>query len=379
MKIALVCPYNVGRAGGVLEVIKNLRHGLVQQGHDVIILTPQPREMVKKSHLNDDGIIFLGTGTEFRAPTHTSLQLSVAIDTVQIEKILNTHKFDIIHFHEPWVPVVSRQILSRSESVNIATFHAVVPETIVSRSMAKVVTPYALSILRYLDAFTAVSEAAAGYVRSLSDQPIEIIPNAIDLGFYTPAKVVKSKKTKTVLYVGRLEKRKGVKYLLQAFSLLRAKHADVRLIIAGDGPDKAMLQKLTLELGIKTAVDFKGFVDDDTKLKLLRSADLFCSPALYGESFGIVLLEAMATATVAVAGNNSGYDALMKDSGQLSIINSKDAAEFARRLEIMMFNERVRSLWLDWANTYVRAFAFDNITERYEELYVRALARKRQS
>ncbi len=378
MKIALVCPYNVGRAGGVFEIIKNLRHGLIQRGHEVYILTPQPRDIDQALHLNEDGIIFLGTGTEFKSPTHTSLQISVAIDSEQIEKILSKYNFDIIHFHEPWVPVVSRQILSRSKSVNIATFHAVVPETIVSRSVVKVVTPYALSILKYLDAFTAVSDAAAGYVRSLSDSPIDIIPNAIDLGFYTPSKHSQVHNSKTILYVGRLEKRKGVKYLLKAFSLLKTKHPDVRLVIAGDGPDMTMLKRLSLELGLNSSIDFKGFVDDDTKLQLLRESDLFCSPALYGESFGIVLLEAMATATVAVAGNNGGYAALMKDSGQLSIVNPKDTLEFTRRLELMLYDERIRSLWLSWAKDYVSNYSFFNITAQYEDVYARALDQKRR-
>ncbi len=373
MKIALVCPYNVGRAGGVFEIIKNLHNGLSKRGHDVHILTPQPREWQDRPAKPDDGIIFLGAGTEVRSPTHTSLQISMAIDTPQIEKLLDKHHFDVINFHEPWVPVVSRQILSRSQAVNVGTFHAVVPETIVSRSVVKVVTPYALSILKYLDALTAVSDAAAGYVRSLTDQPVSIIPNAIDLEVYRPVAGKRDPNIKTILFVGRLEKRKGVKYLLKAFAILAAQHDDIRLIIAGDGPDRSLLVGLCAELGITKQVEFKGYVDEVTKLKLLSCADLFCSPALYGESFGIVLLEAMAMSTVTVAGNNSGYVDLMKDVGQLSIVNPRDSVEFARRLALMLYSESLRRAWLSWSAKYVQDFSFAKITKQYEDVYAKAI------
>ena len=371
MKIALVCPYNIGRGGGVFEIIKDLRSGLVSRGHYVQILTPLPRDPVA----NTEDIIFLGGGTEIRSPTHTSMQFSVGVDTDAIDEVLKKERFDIIHFHEPEVPILSRQILSRSSAVNIATFHAVVPETLTSRSFIRVVMPYTQSILKYLDKMTAVSEAAAEYVRSLTKKEIEIIPNGIDLTRYyrsNKENPYNKQSRKKIVYIGRLERRKGVSYLLQAYALLQAKHENVELIIAGAGPDRERLELLAEDLKLRH-VSFIGFIDEPTKLNLLQTADLFCSPAVYGESFGIVLLEAMATGAVTVAGNNSGYDSLMQGLGQVSIVDPHDSKEFARRMHLLLNEVKLRNLWEEWSSEYVKQFNYPTIISKYEDVYERAL------
>jgi phosphatidyl-myo-inositol alpha-mannosyltransferase len=374
MKIGLVCPYNIHKGGGVFELIRELRTGLIERGHEVKIITPQPREA---DLVTDKDIIFLGGGAEFRSPTHTTLQFSASVSPELIDQVLEREQFDILHFHEPWVPVVSRQILSRSKAVNIATFHGVVPETLMSRTVVRVVTPYATSILKYLHELTAVSDAAAEYIKSLTNDPVTIIPNGIDLArFHRPAQLPAPQKIRSILYLGRLERRKGVKYLLQAYRLLTQTETDVELIIAGDGPDRERLEMLSEDLHLKN-VHFLGYVDEAAKLKLLRKATIYCSPALYGESFGIVLLEAMASGAITVAGNNSGYTTLMKGVGQLSIVNPRDEDEFARRLHLLLHEQSVRKLWYDWSGEYVQQFTYPNIISRYEELYKAALAKHR--
>ena len=177
------------------------------------------------------------------------------------------------------------------------------------------------------------------------------------------------------MYVGRLETRKGVKYLLKAFAILSSKYPDVNLIIAGDGPNRDKLKQLSSELGLKN-VSFLGYIDDEKKLELLSHADLFCSPALFGESFGIVLLEAMASGTVTVAGSNSGYIDVMKDLGTVSIVDPQQTEEFARRLELLLFQEDIRSLWKKWAKDYVKQFSYPNVIDQYETLYKRSLKEK---
>lgn len=376
MKVGLVCPYSFTKGGGVQEVVKELSLELTKQGHDVTIITPQPKEPYTDTRFR---VIFLGSLTDFKSPTATTVQISASVLTDEIDAILEREKFDILHFHEPWIPVLSRQILARSNTVNVATFHAKLPETIATRAMSKVITPYTKPLLKYIDQITAVSSAAAEYVSTLTDQEIVIVPNGINLKEFRRKRVAdtslqKNGDEKTILYIGRLEKRKGVKYLLLAFKQLLTRMPEARLVLAGDGVDRDKLEQLVEELDIPR-VTFLGFVSDAQKKELLQSADLFCSPALFGESFGIVLLEAMANGLVTVAGNNPGYESVMTGLGQLSLINPRDTPEFAHRLELLLRDEGLRALWQKWARKHIRQFDYPRVTTQYVQAYERALAK----
>ncbi len=370
MKIGLVCPYDITKGGGVQEIVRAMQAGLVRKGHDVYIVTPRPQD--HEGDPPDDHVIFVGGSTDFRSPTRTTIQVSASVGE-NIEDMLQREQFDILHFHEPWIPMLSSQILSRSGAINVGTFHAKLPETVMSRTMAKVITPYTRPILKYIDAFTAVSDPAAEYVSSLTDEPVAIIPNGIDLGqFKPPAKFHDKRRNKTIFYVGRLEGRKGVKYLIYAFKLLSEQDPNVSLIIAGDGPDRPKLELLADDLELKN-VTFLGYVSNEDKIKYLRSSDLFCAPALYGESFGVVLLEAMATGLVTVAGDNPGYASVMNGLGAISLVDPKHHAEFARRLNLMLHETDLRALWRSWAADEIQQYTWDTIVSQYEEVYIRAL------
>lgn len=369
MKIGLVCPYNMNKGGGVKECVQALYEGLTDLGHEVRIITPRPRGE-KRSFKNT---IYLGTSTDFRSPMHTTSQVSISGDGSEIEAILEREQFDVLHFHEPWIPILSRQILSRSKCANVATFHAKLPETLMSRTVAKVVTPYTKSVLKYLHSFTAVSEAAMEYLRTMTDEPVSIIPNGIDLKHFHAPRHRPERKKKTILYIGRLEKRKGVAYLLKAFSALVQKNPDVKLIIAGDGVDRQKLETLATELGIDDKVEFLGYITETKKKQLLRSADLFCSPAIYGESFGIVLLEAMASGLVTVAGNNPGYASVLQGLGALSLVNPKETADFAHRLGLLLNEYDLRNLWRSWAHASVPQYDYPIVVKQYEAVYQAAI------
>jgi phosphatidylinositol alpha-mannosyltransferase len=372
MKVGLVCPYNIAKGGGVQEIVRAMRSELEARGHTAKIITPQPRDI---SNCDTEGVIFVGGGTDFRSPLHTTAHLSASVDTEALEQMLESEQFDILHFHEPWVPMISRQILSRSKSVNIATFHAKVPETLMSRTVVKVVTPYTKSVLKYLHELTAVSDAAAEYIGSLTDQPVTIIPNAIDLKKFKPGHKtsIAPKGTKTILYIGRLERRKGVKHLLKAYAIYAQTHPETALIIAGDGPDREKLELMVEDYELSN-VTFTGYISDEVKMELLHSADLFCSPAIYGESFGIVLLEAMACGLVTIAGNNSGYSSVMQEMGGISLVNPEDHVEFARRIDLLLNESTLRDSWKAWAKQYVKQYGYPQIIDQYEALYKEALA-----
>ena len=372
LKIGLVCPYNITKGGGVQEGILAIRQELAARGHHAKIITPLPRDIDPGQW---PGVIFIGTATDIKSPFATTAQISASLKSEEIEKVLNQEKFDILHFHEPWVPIMSRQLLSKSKgrSINIATFHARLPDTLMSKTIEAVITPYTKPLLKRLDALTAVSSAAADYVQNLTTKPVVIIPNGINLEKYKKTK--RTAHGKTILFIGRLEKRKGLRCLLSAYAIVQEAMPDVRLVLAGEGPDRSKLEMQAEQLNLKN-VEFKGFVDEPTKMELLSEADVFCSPALYGESFGIVLLEAMAMDLPTVAGDNPGYAAVMQDRGKLSLVDPKNAAAFARRLELFLEDAELRQIWRDWAKEYVRVFDYPTVVDKYEALYMRLMEQK---
>jgi phosphatidylinositol alpha-mannosyltransferase len=366
MKIGLVCPYNISLGGGVQEGVLAIYAELKRRGYEVYIITPRSKQARENP---PEDTILVGNGTDVKTPFATTAQISASFSWDELQRILDEHRFDILHFNEPWVPVLSRQLLERSDSINVATFHARMPDGVMTRTLERVIRPYTKSSLKHFDALTAVSEAAAQYVRSLTMEPVEIIPNGIDLKKYR-RRLTRHHGTvqKTILYIGRLEKRKGVEYLLDAFAYMD--DPDCRLLIAGDGPDRAKLEYQVKQNKIKR-VKFLGYIPEKQKVELLRTSNVFCSPAAYGESFGIVLLEAMASGTPIVAGNNPGYATVLKDRGFISLVDPADTPEFAKKLAMFLNDKDAAKSWKKWAALNVKQYDYAKVVDQYEALYKR--------
>lgn len=374
MRIGLVCPYNYFRPGGVQNCIRDLADELEKRGHYVRIIAPKPKEVPEKI---ESRLILLGGSTELNTPFATKADVGVSGSAEKAEALLAAEQFDVLHIHEPGVPVFGLQLLAKSNAANVATLHACMPDGVVARSYQRLMSPIARSIQSKVHVITAVSTVAEDTARTyIPAADITIVPNGIRLGDFPPAPRKKSGTKKTMLYIGRLEKRKGVRYLLKAYADFRQTHDNVELILVGDGDLRTSLESYVVKNQIPDVI-FKGFVSDVERLRLLRSADLYCSPALYGESFGIVLLEAMATKTVTVAGNNLGYTSVMQDRGRLSLVNPKSTIDFSQRLELLLYDQPIRELWLEWASDYVQQFDYTNIADQYEAVYKRAIKAKK--
>jgi len=379
MKIGLICPYNMARGGAVIEIVKDMQVGLKRRGHDVKIVTGRPKDVTAIGVAPED-LLVIGRVTDFKSPTHTLASFTMHMDGEAAASAIAAERFDVLHFHEPAVPFMGKQLLALAgDVVRVATFHAKLPDTPVSQTIGRAAVPYVRGILEDLDELVIGSSAAGDYLRTFTDRPLHYIPNGVDLGNFKPVSRKVPGLHKKILFVGRLEHRKGVKYLIQAFAQLRQQRDDVELILAGAGPDRTKLEQLAVTLGVQDDVYFLGFVDNATKLRLLAEADLFCSPAIFGESFGLVLLEAMATGLVTIAGSNEGYAAVMQGLGALSLLDPHDTVDFARRVALLLDNEDLRKLWRAWALEYVKQFDYETIIDQYEQLYKRALAARTQA
>jgi phosphatidylinositol alpha-mannosyltransferase len=208
MKIGLVCPYNMARGGAVIEIVKDMQAGLTARGHTVKIITGKPKGV---SDVSAPGVIFAGTVTDFKSPTHTLASFARTNDPQAVAEALAAERFDVLHFHEPAVPVLSKQILDYYTGATMATFHAKLPETALSQAIGRAATPYLRALLDGIDELVVGSEAAADFIRTLTDQPLHYIPNGVDLETFRPVKRQVPGKRRTILFVGRLEHRKGVR------------------------------------------------------------------------------------------------------------------------------------------------------------------------
>jgi glycosyltransferase involved in cell wall biosynthesis len=310
MRIGITCPYHIFRGGGVQEVVFALHDELSKRGHYVKIITPRPRDYEGEA---PESMIFLGTSRDTTAFSGTNWQWSVTVDTSAIDEVFEREQYDVIHFHEPWLPVWGQQLTQRSISANVATLHSYFFDTMTAKTITTMVTPYTKPMIKYFDVITAVSEPATSYFRTLSDRPI-----------------------------------------------------------AGSGPDEKKLRDYVKELSIPH-VTFLGYISDEEKIHQLHKADVFCSPPTTDESFGIVLLEAMAADCPIVCGDNAGYATLMKDTGAVSLVNPRDTIDFARRLELLLFNEDLRKIWIKWARAYVKQYDYTNVVSIYEKAYKEAI------
>lgn len=388
MKIALVCPYNMfERTGGVQQIVTHLHDGLVKKGHAVKVITQRPAGF--KGDVPIDYILF-GVTRNFDGGFGVSGNWGMPADGNEIGQILEREKFDVINFHEPWMPILAWQMLKHSKAAHVGTFHANLLDNAAAKSWVNVFTPFGRGIGQKMHVLTAVSPAPAELLRNKVNNRssaerrlinnIKYIPNGIDLKLYKPPKKrqpLKGPNTKTILYVGRLDRRKGIEWLLRAYSILEAKLPQAHLVIAGEGPRREKLGQLAEELGINNT-HFTGYVSEDEKRRLMGNADVFCSPAMFGESFGIVLIEAMAMGTPVIAGRNSGYINVLTGDGRLGLVDAKATEDFAGRLELVLTDDKIDGLLRSWGLSEVKKYDYPKVVEQYEAAYKEALAIARQ-
>jgi len=371
--IGIVCPYNIYRFGGVQEAVLAHAKHLRSRGHKVTIIAPAPKQINREPY---EGVETIGKSIELRTPFKTTADFSYTANKKEIDALFKKHKYDLLHFHEPWVPHLSKQILTKAKKEGIktiATFHAKLPSGATAKTIKTIMKPYAKPIVPKLDELVAVSEAASKTIKSYTKREVHIIPNAIEAEDYQPTNIEPHSLTDvdvpTILYIGRLETRKGVEYLIKAVAAINEKNKiKPRLIIAGDGPLKEKLIELAYTLGIYD-VHFLGFVALKEKLQLLKGCDVFCSPALYGESFGIVLIEAMAMGAPVVAGNNSGYMGVLVGEGSQGLVDPKNTKDFSKLLINFLEDTKLRTKLSDWGLKETEKYHYDVVVDEYEKLY----------
>jgi phosphatidylinositol alpha-mannosyltransferase len=362
LRIGIVSPYGYPHPGGVNEHVRFTYEAMRRMGHDVWIITSKyGRERESEGH-----VIRLGTGW---AMPHNGSVGRVTLGLrfkKQAREVLEAQRFDILHFHEPFVPFLSPTVLEASETVNIATFHAFggfSPSYWIGRRFAG-------RLAKLLHGRIAVSSAARHFISTYFPGEYEIIPNGVDLDRFANAAPFEELRdgTLNILFVGRFEERKGLIHLLKAYHRLRKRKVDARLLVVGAGPKEREYRRYVGLRGIRD-VEFLGRVSDDDKVRYFASADIFCAPNTGQESFGIVLLEAMAAGVPIVASDIHGFKNVMQRNVQGLLVEPRNPRALAAALYALARDPDLRHDMGEAGRERAPEFSWDRVTERIVDFY----------
>jgi phosphatidylinositol alpha-mannosyltransferase len=356
VRVALVCPYSLTLPGGVQGQVLGLARSLRAQGHFVRVLGPCDGPPP------DIGVTPLGNCIPLAANGSVAPiapDVSCALRTM---RALWDEGADIVHLHEPLVPGPGLTALLFTSAPTVGTFHAA-GGSAAYRWLAPLTRPVA----RRLSLRCAVSADAATLATQELGGEYEVLFNGIEVERFAKADPWPTDGP-TIFFVGRHEPRKGLEVLLAA---LPALPDDAHIWIAGDGPETPRLEARTRR---DPRVTWLGRISDDELVRRLRGADVFCAPSLHGESFGVVLLEAMAAETPVVASDLPGYRNVARPGREGLLVSPGNAGALANALRRVLADRELSSSLVEAGRARAAELSMDVLAERYLDLYARAMA-----
>jgi len=354
MRVGMISPYSLTVPGGVQNQILALAKSIRRFGTDVRILGPCDGPPP------DTGITPLGNSL----PTATNGSIAPlapdAAAQLRVIRALRDEQFDVLHVHEPLAPGPTITSIVLKQSPIVATYH---------RSGHSKFYDYfnrpARWVASRVEINCAVSEEAAKTARDALGGSYEILFNGIDLDLFETQ--IEKSATPTVLFIGRHEPRKGLQVLLEAFRYLPH---DVRLWIASEGPETEKLKGITAN---DDRIVWVGTMSDAEKRNRLQKCSVLCAPSLGGESFGIVLLEAMAARTPVVASAIPGYVKLARQGKDALLTKPGDPISLSDGLRSVLFTDNVATTFSESGRERAEQFSMDELAIRYQKIYQRAL------
>ena len=366
MKVALVSPYDWAVPGGVNNHVKHLARRFLRSGHDVRIIAPSSKRW---SHQSDHLIVIGEHVISFPASgsvAHVCLSFNLGS---RVRKVLAREGFDIVHMHEPFMPLLPFQFLRYSTVPNVATFHA-------AREGGSRLYAYArYLILPWWDRIQgriAVSRSALRLVGKYFASRYRIIPNGVDYAAFA-AEVLPIPKyidhKRNILFLGRLEKRKGLPFLLEAYARLKKEMPDTRLIVVGgDGGMRPACERYVQRTGL-TDVVFLGYVPDEELPRYYKTAHVYCAPNTGAESQGLVLLQGMAAGTPIVASNIEGFAEVLTDGVEGLLVPPRDSEALAAALWRLLNDSALREEMGKAAAGRSQAYSWDRLAGEVMDYY----------
>lgn len=372
MKVGLVSFHSFQNPGGVKNHILGLAEELQKRGVQVKIIVP------RRSRSEDYGKDVLLLGTSFSMPFNESQgDFVINFNPFAIRRVLNKEKFDILHLHNFGFPSAF-EILVSSKATNILTFHANLDKSQFLKAFPSFLSIFRKIVNWRIHGVIGVSPLTMELFKTFPRSK-RVIPNGLDLeSFQGKAPLAQFTDGKlSILFVGRMEKRKGLLYLLRAYEGLQKKHSDLRLLVVGEGELKEECEQFAARHKLRE-VHFLGELEDKDLKRVYASCDIFCSPALHGESFGIVLLEAMASKLPIVAFANKGYAQFFKGKkGADFLVSPKDVAGLSQKLELLIQSNLLRKEMGEWGFSEVQQYSWKSVADQVLKFYEEVLASRK--
>lgn len=365
LKIAFVLDDGLDTTDGVQQYVLTLGEWLQRQGHEVHYLVGETtRRDITTIHSLAKNIRI--------AFNRNRLTIPLPVSQKSIRQVLSKHAFDIVHVQMPFSPFFGGRVIRclPPSTGLIGTWH-IMPfgqlEKIATSTLGRVARP----MVKRFDSIYAVSEPASRFARQTFSIETQIMPNVVDLRRFKPINMSPSSRFKLV-FLGRLVPRKGVITLLKAF---HDSKVEAELVIGGDGPEKARLMAYASRYNL--LVKFAGYVDEIDKPAFLAKADLAVFPSTGGESFGIVLLEAMASGSPVIAAKNAGYGSVLGNTPE-ALFDPSDITQLSNLIQLYINDRVARKRLLQKQRSIVKEYSVDIVGQKVLTEYQNVLTNKRK-
>lgn len=366
MKIGFVSPYAWDVPGGVQAHIRDLAHYYRNQGHAVSVLAPATDE----GSITESFVVPAGRPVAIPYNGAVARVLFGPVAASRVRQWIATEEFDILHLHEPAIPSLSLLACSIAEGPMVGTFHVAAPRQKVAFAIAPLLEP----VIEKLRARIAVSEVARETLRIHLDTDAVVIPNGISAKFFADAKANPDwRKTRTIGFIGRFsEPRKGLSVLLEALPNIARIFPDVKVLIAGPGEGIEAMQSVNPAL--RNKLQFLGRINDEEKASFLKSLDIYVAPNTGGESFGIILAEAMASGVPIVASDIPAFRHLLEEGRYGSLFENEDATSLAETIIDLFKHDDKRKKLSESGMERAKRFDWSQVSDEIMNVFMHARA-----
>jgi phosphatidyl-myo-inositol alpha-mannosyltransferase len=365
MRIALACPYAWEAPGGVQVHVRQLAKRMLEWGHDVLVLAPASARPAER-HV-------VPVGRPVRVPYNGSVApiSPTPASASRVRGVLTEFQPDVIHAHEPLVPGTAMFATRFPGAPVVATFHAYADRALLFSAIA----PALRGVWRRLAVRIAVSEAAASFVaRRFPQDGLRIIPNGAEIEEFAQAEPARLPEGRRILFVNRLDRRKGFSVMIRAFELVSRRHPETLLVVAGDGKDRTAVRRLPQ--AVADRVVMLGSVAHHLLPPYHAACEIFCAPATGRESFGIVLVEAMAAGLPVVASDIPGYREVVRDGVEGLLVPPSDPSRVAAAMSRLLEEPELARRMGEAGRARARRYSWENVAREVEGAYQEAIGER---